>query len=102
MKDLNEVISLIAGIVKAADAANADGEIGLDDLGHLVPLVGLLSPAVDGIGNVSEEIANLTEEQQKEVHAHIEAEFGEGRFQEIGEDVFLAALYLASVYSKLK
>lgn len=101
IENIKEVYTLIAASLLAVQAANADGKIGLEDLGQLMVILPAAGPAFDQIGQVGAELKDMDEAEEKELHDHIDAKFGEGKWEMIGEDLSLAGLHLASVYAKL-
>lgn len=60
---------LVAGFQGAAifKSALADGKIGIGDIGLILPLIGVLNSAVDGIDQVPAELADLSEGEYDEL-----------------------------------
>ena len=102
VKETKEMVSLGAGLVLAIENAYADGRFGLEDLAFLIPLAAYVQPAVDGANLIPKEVGEMDEADEKELREHIDAQFGEGKFQLIGEDALLAANHLLSAVAKLR
>ena len=100
--ETKEAMAMFAGFVKVAELAMADGKVNIEDLGHLMVAVPSIGPGVDGISKVAAELGDLTEDEEKEVKAHIDEKFGEGLYQLIGEDILHDAIHFASAISKLR
>lgn len=73
IKNLKEAVGLAVGILKTVKDAKADGSINAADLGLLIQLVPLVGPAVDGIGEVPSELADLSAAEAAELSAFIMA-----------------------------
>jgi hypothetical protein len=74
-KELTELVDLpltLAGIVVAA---RADGKIDVLDLPLLFGLAQTVGPALEGIGEVKAELADLSEAEAAALIAHIEAKW---------------------------
>lgn len=73
IKNLKEVIDLALTGVEIVGKAKQDGKIDAADLGLLLQLVPVLSPAIDGIGEIPAELANLDAQEAQELVAHVMA-----------------------------
>lgn len=72
-KELKELLDLALTGVEVGVAAQKDGHIGVEDLGLLLKLVPTIQPALDGIGEIPAELADLSTEEAADVVAHVMA-----------------------------
>lgn len=102
IKETADVVKMAAAVVRAAEAALADGTLGVEDIIHLVPALGTFGPAIDGIALVPKEIGELDDADKQTIKDVINAEFGSGKYELIGEDLFIGAVHLAAAIHKLR
>lgn len=69
VKETKELLRPIYSLIGALAAAGADGKISLADVGLFIPVITQLGPAVENVGQVPAELADLTEAEQKELLA---------------------------------
>jgi len=65
VKNTLEVMKLGASISKAIKNAKADGKVDANDMLHLIPVMGDVGPAIDGISLVPKEIMDLDMEESE-------------------------------------
>lgn len=75
MKELKEVLKLGIEIQKAMSDSLEDGKINLFDITEFIPVIMAAGKAIDGIGNVRNELKNLTLEQKAELKDYVKTEF---------------------------
>lgn len=102
IEETKEALTMMAGFVKVADAAMADGKVTFEDAGHLMIAVPSIGPGVDGIAKVPAELGDLTEAEEKVLEAHIDEKFGDGTYQLIGEDLLQGSIHFASAVAKIR
>lgn len=101
LKELKELVALVVAVVKAGQAAAADGKLDLNDLGFLMAVVPALGPALDNMGGIAAELDNWDEAHEAEMIAYIDQQFGDGTWELISEDALLAASHMLSLAKKL-
>jgi len=103
VKETGDVVSLGASTVKAYSNAALDGKFGLEDLVHLVPVGMKIPAAVAGIDLVGKELAELDDEDEKKLHAQVEAELaGEDVPEGVGKHILLIGVHVATALSLMK
>jgi hypothetical protein len=73
---IKDTIELIDGLLTSLEViagAAKDGKIGVEDLPLLLKLVPVVGPAVDGVGNIPAELADLSAEEGAELISHVMA-----------------------------
>lgn len=77
IKNIVEVIAFGAAVAKAlAEAKKNDGKIDFADIGQLFPVVPLLAPMIDGIGEVPKELGDLDEVELEALMAEVSKVLG--------------------------
>lgn len=71
MKELKELINLVLVGIDAGKSVMADGKIGVDDLSALLMLAPALQPALEGIGDIPQELKDMKEEDVAELAAYV-------------------------------
>lgn len=99
IKDTKEVVSFLGAFMSVLKQARADGKLGLEDLALLIQLMPTATPAFDGISNVSDEASDLSNEEEKDLMAHIDEKFGNGAWEKYGEEILQASVHLARIYT---
>jgi cell pole-organizing protein PopZ len=94
IKELKEVVALAIGLANAGIKIGKDGKIGLDDVGHLMAVVMLIAPAVDGITKLPAEVLDLSAPEAAEVIAEVAATLAVDDAK--AKAVVLAAIKLAA------
>ena len=70
-KELKELLDLVLTGVEIAVDASKDGHVGVEDLGLLLKLAPVVQPAIDGIGEIPAELADLSAEEAADVVAYV-------------------------------
>lgn len=101
VKELQEMLDLALMGVEVGVKASADGKVDLSDLALLIPLVGAVSPAIDGVGEIPGELADLSAEEAGELVAHVMAKLAveDAHAREVAEKGLKAAV---AVYELVK
>lgn len=73
VKELKECLDLVLAGLEIGVKASADGKVDAQDLGHLLMLVPTIGPAMEGIGEIPAELADLSEAEAAELIAHVMA-----------------------------
>lgn len=73
IKELKEAVDLVVAGIKAVQTAQSDGSINLSDAGLVLTLIPKIGPAIENIGAVPGEIADLSAEEVAELSASIMA-----------------------------
>lgn len=102
IKETKEAITLMGAMTKSFDAAYADGKFELAELALLIPVAGYVQPAVDGAGVIPKELGELNDDEQKELHQHIDDTFGAGSFEKVGEQILLGVAHFFGAWSAIK
>lgn len=102
IKETKEVLDMGIAAVAAYRGAMADGRIDLNDLAHLIPLAGVVGPAIEGIEKVPAELQDLTKEEHEELKAHLDGKLGNGAWDKVGVEIFKAGLHLARALTIFK
>ena len=76
IKDTKEVIGLALDMFMAGERALADGKISFEDISHLVPIFTVVGPAIEGMGNIGEELKDLSEAEMVELQAFVDMKLG--------------------------
>lgn len=97
IKELKEVVDLLAALMKMVDAAMADGKVDMSDLSLLMSLVPVVGPAIQGIGMVDDELKDMSEEEIAEMKAYMDSKFGAGSYEKIGKEVLSCSLSIAKI-----
>lgn len=100
-KELKELVDLALTGVEVGVKASADGKVDVQDLGLLLTLVPTVGPAIDGIGEIPGELADLSTEEAAELVAHVMAKLAvdDAKAREVIEKALKAA---AAVYALVK
>lgn len=72
-KELKELLDLALTGVEIAVDAGKDGHVGVEDLGLLLKLAPVVQPAIEGVGEIPAELADLSTEEAADVVAHVMA-----------------------------
>jgi hypothetical protein len=70
-KETKDVLMLIIGLGHAYEQMKADGKINLADLVHLLPIMFLVGPAIEGFDNVQLELKMANKEEGEELKAWV-------------------------------
>jgi len=70
IQSCKEVLDLGFAVGAAFKNAKADGHIDASDLGQLIPVFAVVSPALKDVGNVPKELSELSEAEAKELLAY--------------------------------
>lgn len=73
-KELKEALKFICALANSIGEVAKDGEIGLGDATHLIPLLYKLPSAVDGMGEIPAEVKELSTEGMAELAQMIKDE----------------------------
>lgn len=73
IKNLKEAVALVLAGAKVVGAARADGAINVADAGLLLNLIPVMGPAIEDIGQVPAELADLSAEEAAELCTFIMA-----------------------------
>lgn len=100
-KELTEIVDLGLGIISVGEAAMKDGKVDVSDLALLFQLVPLVAPAIDGMGEIPAEVADLSEQEAADLAAHVmlKLSIGDAHAREVVEKSLKAA---AAVYALVK
>ncbi len=71
IKNLKELVTLALSAVGVVKDAQADGKIGVEDLGLLFKLAPTVGPGIEGIAEIPAEISDLSEAEVQELAAHV-------------------------------
>lgn len=93
IKETKELLDLGFGLAKAGKDALADGKVTLWDLPLIVPVLGLVSPGIEGGELVPKELGDLDEAESKEL-----LDYAKSKIPDIVSDADLKK----KVYSCLK
>lgn len=75
IKDTKEMLDFVMAVVQASVDAAADGKFGLGDIIRFCRVLPKLGPALRGSGNIRAELADLSEEEKKELGDLIQEKF---------------------------
>lgn len=73
IKETKEIIAFALASISMVKSAQADGHIGFEDLGLLFQVGPTVGPAIQGIGGVLPELANLSPEEVAELLSMVQA-----------------------------
>lgn len=102
VKETKDVVTLMAALVIAGDQSWADKKVDFTDLPNLIPVTLTIGPAVENAALVPQELGEYDEEDRAELEAHIDAQFGEGTFQKIGEHIVVAASRIVAAIAEMR
>jgi hypothetical protein len=104
IQDFKELAVFGAAFAKAYIKANEDGDIGLDDIVYIMPLLQAAGPAIDNIADVLNELKDIDVAEEKEIQQILENEFIgiSDQVTDITSEVFQVILGVARIVSILK
>jgi len=98
VQETKQVLDLAFAGAKAVQDALADGKIGLEDLGQLLPIIVAAGPAIDNISMVPKEIKDLDAAEAADLmlymKKHLDPMVGDAELQEKIEKGLALALAL--------
>jgi len=75
IKETKDVMTLAASLSEAIYHSLKDGKVTMGDYKNFIPVLGDLLPALGGLEQIPEEIADLTTDEYDELVKHFKAEF---------------------------
>lgn len=105
VKEIKDVLKLVISGYKAYGAAMADGKLGWEDFGHLMPVFPNISAAVENISDIPAEFKDLDAEEARELADYVQAELDIDEQSRIGQIIDGALKIVAGgfqVYSAWK
>lgn len=104
IKETKEALSFLFTVGMAYDKAQADGDVTFTDGYFLIDPLMKAVPAFDKINEVGREMADLSEEEKKELHDFVKAEFNiaDDKLEETIEEAVTVIAPLASFLLKFK
>lgn len=77
IENTKEVLGLGFAVAGALKNAKADGKLGLEDVVYVMPIIQAAGPAVDKIGEVPKELADLSANEVEELMLYARGKLGE-------------------------
>ena len=105
IKETAEFVNLVVAIAGVIKGAGADGKVDTNDLALLIQVFPHLGSAVDGIGEIPKELADLDETEIKEIADKVEALVGDlagEKYQEVADHAIKAAFEIYEIVKVLK
>lgn len=78
VKESKEVIALVIATANAINDARADGKIDYKDTALILPIIPKIGPAIDNIGEVPAELADLDPTEAAELVAQLQSDLNIG------------------------
>ena len=104
VKELKEAIGFMCALANGIGEAAKDGEATLGDAAHLVPLLYKLPGAVDGMGKIDDEAADLSQDEIDELVKYVkdELDLPQDKVEMAVEEALVLVVQLYSLVRKLK